>query len=211
MPPVLHVAFEELARRAAQQVLARERGSACTSAIDVLQLVAEAEGAARLVVAAARPQAAGQRLVEQPAVGQHVEGAVGRLDLHRAERALPVLLAPFERSARCRLRKRCTSAACRVAPTPSVKTISRSWPSASSKATCIAAHGSSPAPTLPESARARIAAGLPSVPLRPRNSVRSPVTRRLASSTSKNATRSGELGVVGVARAAARRSPDRSR
>ena len=36
----------------------------------------------------------------------------------------------------------------------------------------------------------RIAAGLPGLPLRPRNSVRLPLTRRLASSTWKNAVRS---------------------
>jgi hypothetical protein len=73
---------------------------------------------------------------------------------------------------------------------PSVNTISRASPSASSKATCSAPQGSSPAPTLFESCARRIAAGLPGVPLRPRNSVRLPLTLRVASSTWKNATRS---------------------
>ena len=77
------------------------RGSACTRAIAVLQLIAEAEGAAGLVVAAACPEAAGQRLVEEPAIGQHVQGRIRRLDLHGAEGALPVLPHALERGARC--------------------------------------------------------------------------------------------------------------
>ncbi len=73
MPPVLHVAFGELAARAQQQLLAQHRGLGVHERHRVLQLVAEAERAARLVEAAARPHPAGDRLVEQPAVGQHVE------------------------------------------------------------------------------------------------------------------------------------------
>ncbi len=100
MPPVLHVAFHELAAGAAQQVLAHERGLGVHQRHHVLQLVAEAERASRLVVAAARPQAAGDRLVEQPAVGQHVERRVRRFHLDRAEGALPVRSRRLERSRR---------------------------------------------------------------------------------------------------------------
>ena len=99
----------ELLRRAAQQVLAHEPRLRMHERHRVLQLVAEAEGAAGLVVAAARPEAAGQRLVQEPAVGQHVQRRVGRLDLHRAERAAPVL------AARCRAQRapsRTCAAAC---------------------------------------------------------------------------------------------------
>src|SRR5438270_513923 len=49
----------------------------------------------------------------------------------------------------------CTSA--RLRPTPSRKLVSRSCSSARSKATCIAPHGSKPAPAFPES-RARFSA-----------------------------------------------------
>ena len=73
MPPVLHVAVAELMRRAAQQVLAGEARLGMKQRHDVLQLVAEAESAARLVVAAAPPEAARQRLVQEPAVRQQVE------------------------------------------------------------------------------------------------------------------------------------------
>jgi len=43
----------------------------------VLQLVAESVGAAGLVIATAPPQSAGQGLIDQPAVGQHVHRGSG--------------------------------------------------------------------------------------------------------------------------------------
>ncbi len=46
---------------------------------DVLQLVAEAVGAAGLVERGPRPHAAGERLVEQPLIQHQVERAIGRL------------------------------------------------------------------------------------------------------------------------------------
>ena len=50
VPPVLDVAFDELPRGGVEEVLARDvAAAASTSASDVLQLIAEAEGAARLV------------------------------------------------------------------------------------------------------------------------------------------------------------------
>ena len=57
VPPVLHVAFDELPSRGAEQMLAREVGPGQQQRHHVLQLIAEAEGAARLVVAGARPEA----------------------------------------------------------------------------------------------------------------------------------------------------------
>src|SRR6202022_2306019 len=57
----------------------------------ILQLVAKSERAARLIIAAAAPQATRQYLIRQPAVGQHVKRWIGRLHLHGAECPLPVL------------------------------------------------------------------------------------------------------------------------
>jgi len=96
-------------------------------------------------------------------------------------------------------RKRCTSlpASSASRPTPRRKTISRCCPAASSKLTWIAAQGSRPAPTLPESRDRFMAAGLRSVPFRPMNSVRSPLRVRFGSSTSKNATRSANSVLYG--------------
>ena len=73
-----------------QQLRAQQLGPRVHQRHRVLQLVAEAERAAGLVVAAARPQAARDRLVDQPAVGQRVERGVGRAHLHRAQRLRPV-------------------------------------------------------------------------------------------------------------------------
>ena len=56
----------------------------------VLQLVAEAIRAARLVETGACPGAAGQRLIEQPAIHHDVERTVRRLDLHVTRELFPV-------------------------------------------------------------------------------------------------------------------------
>ena len=55
----------------------------------VLQLVAEAERAARLVERGPPPDAARQRLVEQPAVHDQIHPAIGRADGYRAEQLVP--------------------------------------------------------------------------------------------------------------------------
>jgi hypothetical protein len=60
---MLDIAFHELTRRGAKEVLARERGLGVDERHGVLQLVAEAKGTAGLVVAAPCPQAACHRLV----------------------------------------------------------------------------------------------------------------------------------------------------
>ena len=62
----------------------------------ILQLVAEAEGAAGLIKPGATPQAAAQGLIQQPAVGHHIHGGIGRFHLHRAEGSIPILPDTFE-------------------------------------------------------------------------------------------------------------------
>ena len=204
MPPVLDIAFAELTGRAQQQVLAHQARLGVDEGHHVLQLIAETERAPRLVVSASRPQTARQSLIQEPAIGQDIDGLVGCFHMHGAERVLPVLPHGFERAAcdapdsRKRRTRLLASSASR--PTPSLKTISRSCPAASSNGTWIAAQGSKAAPTLPESRERFIAAGVRSVPLRPRNSVRSPLTVRTASSTSKKAIRPRELRVVWIPR-----------
>ena len=99
MPPMLHVAFAELVRGGAQQMLAGERRLGMHQRHHILQLVAEAEGAAGLIEARAAPEPAAQGLIEQPAVRHHVHGGIGRFDVDRAERPVPVLPDAFERGA----------------------------------------------------------------------------------------------------------------
>ena len=162
-----------------EQVLAQQRGLRVHQRHRVLQLVAEAEGAARLVVAAARPDAAGERLVQQPAVGQQVERRIGRLHLHRAERVVPVRCTASSAS-RSRRRRGSAARAGRLrrccGPCRGGTRSRAICPCASSNGTWIAAHGSSAAPTRPDSRVRRSAAGWRSEPLRPMNSARSQVT-----------------------------------
>ena len=205
MPPVLDISLAELTGRAEEQVLAQQARLGVDERHHVLQLVAETEGAARLVESAPRPETARQSLVQEPAVSQDVDGLVGRFDVAPrpacgSSTAIPLRARrgrqPIPENDPTRLR---ASSASR--PTPSVKTISRSCPSARlernlDRGTRVQAP---PRPCR----KAGTASWRPdsrSVPLRPRNSVRSPVTVRLRSSHVEKGDPVGELRVVGVAR-----------
>jgi hypothetical protein len=74
VPPVQHVALHELVGRVQQDLPARERGIEVEKRRRVLQLVTEAERAARLVVRRPRPHPARQVLVREPAVHHDVDG-----------------------------------------------------------------------------------------------------------------------------------------
>ena len=89
VPPVLNVALQELARRGPEEMRAGEVGAREHQRHDVLELVAESVRPARLVVAGARPEAAGEVLVEEPPVHQQVEGVVGGRHAHGPERLVP--------------------------------------------------------------------------------------------------------------------------
>ena len=87
MPPVLHIALDELMRCRAEQVLTGELATRNDQRDHVLQLVAESVRSASLVEGRSRPQPAGEGLVDEPAVQHDVHGAVrgphldGRLDV----------------------------------------------------------------------------------------------------------------------------------
>ncbi len=97
---MLDVAFGELPSRRSKQMRSRQIRPRQQQREHVLQLIAEAERAARLVVAGARPEAAAHILVQQPPVHQHVEGIVRRADLDRLERSAPRRLDLFQRDDR---------------------------------------------------------------------------------------------------------------
>jgi hypothetical protein len=86
---VLHVALDKLPRRRVDDVRARELRRGKDQREHVLQLIAEAERAARLIKGRSTPDAAGQALVERPAVHHQVERAIGRLHGQRVEDAVP--------------------------------------------------------------------------------------------------------------------------
>ena len=88
-PPMLHVALGRTAAGRAQQMLARQVGPRGDERHAVLQLIAEAIGAAGLIEGRTRPDATGERLVEQPTVEHEIHRAVRRLDLDRAQRLAP--------------------------------------------------------------------------------------------------------------------------
>ena len=184
--------------RTASRCSRSSRGLGVHQRHDVLQLVAEAEGAARLVVAAARPQPAGQGLVQQPAVGQHVEGLVrasppGPRPACGSSTARPPSRA---RRAASEPRKRCTSVPASspsgVPPSAEPEDDLALLPVGQIEAAPGSRRrGPDRLPSLPDRWVRAIAAGLSRLPLRPMNSARSQVMVRFASSTSKNATRSG--------------------
>ena len=210
MPPVLNVAFAELSARAQQKLRPKKLRFGVDERHGVLQLVAETKSAARLVVTAARPHTAGERLVDEPAVREHIReprpaSRPARRPRYAASSsatsssALRAALAPRKRSS-----SDLTSSSfphdLRPA-TPSAENDLAHLPVGKSKGTCRAAQGSKPAPRRFDRCARSIAAGRSSEPLRPMNSLRSPVTVRAAPATSKKATRAGEFGVVAIARA----------
>ena len=80
-----------MARRLEEMVPA-DRGRGMDQRSDVLELIAEAEGPAGLVVAGPSPEPARQHLVEQPTVEHQVERRIRRAHGDGAEQGVPVLL-----------------------------------------------------------------------------------------------------------------------
>ena len=91
MPPVLDVTLDELPRGGPQYLRACDVALRDRERHDVLELIAKAIRATRLIERRARPDATGERLIEQPAVEQHVHRPIRCRHLHRAEHVVPVL------------------------------------------------------------------------------------------------------------------------
>ena len=193
------------ARAASSRWRAAERGRGVQQRRDVLQLVAEAEGAARLVEAGAAPDAAAERLVEQPAVQHQVERRVGRAHLARAEHALPVRPHGVPRGARRRRRRGS------AAPARSASLAIAPWPSRKCTGVRLARRADRRAPAARRTDRARgaprwrgrcasSAAGRARSPWRPRNSVRSAVKPCSVWLAATKATRVAEVLVPRIAR-----------
>ena len=89
-PPMLHVAFDELARGGPQKMRARQIRPRHAKRHHVLQLIAEPVGAACLVETGARPDAARQRLIRQPAVQENVQRTVRSLHLYGSQSLVPL-------------------------------------------------------------------------------------------------------------------------
>src|SRR5438477_4233786 len=96
MPPVLDIAFHELSRGRAQNVVAREVGRGVHEGHHILQLVAEAVSAARLIKGRATPDAAAESLVKEPAVEQKIRGKLGCFYFDRAQEPVPPIAGFLE-------------------------------------------------------------------------------------------------------------------
>src|SRR5438067_10668903 len=89
MPPVLDIALHKLSRGRAQDVVASEVGRGVHEGHHVLQLVAEAVTATRLIKGGAAPRPAAESLVKQPAVEQKGGRKLGRFHFDRAQEPAP--------------------------------------------------------------------------------------------------------------------------
>ena len=193
-------------------------GRANDNASTSCKLIAEPIGAARLVVAAPRPQPATHVLIEQPAVHQDVERIVGRA--HRrspgaCDPSPPSTLASAATAASTdpwrAIRARAWSS---LSPWPSTHTTRCDAPGCNRRPPCARRRtGSSPAPKRDGRVDVCRPAGADRVPLRPMNKPRSPVAERTGSLTRANATRPAKSAVVGIGRQhrAGRRDRTRSR
>ena len=98
---MLDISLMELTGSAAEEVLAHEARLGVDKRHHVLQLIAETEGAPWLVVSIPGPKTARYSLVQEPAIGQDVDGLVGCFHIHCAESVIPVLPDRLERFSRC--------------------------------------------------------------------------------------------------------------
>src|SRR5438874_723886 len=96
MPPVLDIAFHELSRGRAQDVVPCEVGRGVHEGHHVLQLVAEAVSAARLIKGRATPDAATESLVKQPTVEQKIRGKLRCFHFDRAQEPVPPMAGFLE-------------------------------------------------------------------------------------------------------------------
>src|SRR3990172_12720091 len=91
MPPVLDVTLYELARGGPQYLRACHVSLRHGERHHVLELIAKAIGAAGLIKRRSRPDAASERLIEQPAVEHNVHSPIRCGHLNRAKNVIPVL------------------------------------------------------------------------------------------------------------------------
>ena len=87
---MLHVAFDELPARGTQKMLSRDAAFRDRHGHHVLQLIAETVGSAELIERGPRPDAARKRLVEQPAIQDHIHAGIRGGYLHGAENVIPL-------------------------------------------------------------------------------------------------------------------------
>jgi hypothetical protein len=88
---MLQISLDELPPAGPQQMLPRKVGPHDGKRHSVLQLIAKAVCAAGLIKGGSRPDAAGKRLIEHPAIEDDIHGPIGRFHLNSPEHVLPML------------------------------------------------------------------------------------------------------------------------
>src|SRR4029077_15748351 len=84
MPPVLDIAFHELPCGRSQDVLAGQVWRSVHESHDILQLVTESVGTARLIKSRTAPDSATESLIKQPAVEEKIRSSLGCFHFDRA-------------------------------------------------------------------------------------------------------------------------------
>ena len=179
MPPVLHVALDKLAGSSRSRC--SRATSRCARSAPSRPAVGRGNRKRRSTdKIRARPDAAAERLVEQPAIEQQIHGAIGRgtctasrMSSHRL-RDFQQRLFKIGGCDSARVSSRACSGILRLAQKEN--DFRRCPPGRNSIDVCSAAHGSSPRRLFPKAMPpVRAPQDAAGVPLRPRNSVRSPV------------------------------------
>ncbi len=119
MPPVQHVAFDELLTCVADDLCSCDVGADANERGRILQLVAKTKGPARLIIRRSTPHPAAQVLVRQPAIHDQIDLAVGCFNFngrygvapeffYSRERLLCAVSVPilFNQIGRCGVRRR---------------------------------------------------------------------------------------------------------
>ena len=88
---MLHVSLGKLTGRRPKNVRTRQRRIELDDRKDVLELVAKAEGASRLIKRGPRVHAATERLILQPPVHEKIHRRIRGADFNSGETAVPML------------------------------------------------------------------------------------------------------------------------
>src|SRR5215216_374605 len=97
MPPMQHIALLELMRSRLENMLAHPIWAHMGVSHHILQLVAEPIRTTGLVEGSPAPEAAGQGLIQQPAIQQDIHGRVWGLHMDLSQNFIPKLAHLFSR------------------------------------------------------------------------------------------------------------------
>ena len=86
---MLNIAGAELTGSGSQKLFPCDFTSSRSKGHDILKLVAKPVSAAQLIKSRSGPNAAGERLIEEPAIDEQIHGSIGRRNLYPIEDFIP--------------------------------------------------------------------------------------------------------------------------